>query len=284
MLLARVAERLEVAGLRHDEPDVHHHGLQDHRRDLARVVSERLLDRLGIVERHDDHGLPQRLRDALRRGLGGVPGLVVLHAVAEAQHVGLGDHGEQHRVVVTVVRALHLDDLVAAGRGPGHADRVHRRLGARVHEPHLLELEPRADLLGQRDRRLGGHREVDALVGDLADRLDDLRVGMADHVHAEPAVEVGVLGAVDVPHARARSTLEVHGVRVSGLEVRRHAGRQALQGPLVERLRPGRPVEQDLRLSFGDLGRASFESVQVSHALPPPEDGQRTRAATPEAI
>ena len=42
-----------------------------------------------------------------------------------------------------------------------------------------------------------------ALVGDLADRLDDLRVGMADHVHAEPAVEVGVLGAVDVPHARA---------------------------------------------------------------------------------
>ena len=52
----------------------------------------------------------------------------------------------------------------------------------------------------------------------------------------------------------------------------------------MQRFRPRGPVEQDLRLSFGDLRRASFESVQVSHAIPPPEDGQRTRAATPEAI
>src|SRR6185436_4034810 len=98
------------------------------------------------------------------------------------------------------------------------------------------------------------------------------------------AVEVGVLGPVDIPDVRARPTLEVDGIGVSGLEVRRHAGRQALQRAFVQRLRPRCAIEQDLRLSFGDLGRASFESVQVSHALPPPEDGQRTRAATPEAI
>ena len=245
---------------------------------------ERLLDGLGIVERHDDDGVPQRLRDALGRRLGRVPGLVVLHAVAEAQDVGLGDHGEQHRVVMPVVRALHLDDLVAAGRGAGHADRVHGGLGPGVHEAHLLELEPRADLLRERDRRLGGDREVDALVGDPADRLDDLRVRVADHVHAEAAVEVGVLGAVDVPDARspihARGTPDT-GLRPGSSTRPRPAGSSGRARAAPSTRGCGRAGSS---FPFGDLRRASFESVEVSHALPPPEVGQRTRAATPEAI
>ena len=49
--------------------------------------------------------------------------------VADTEHVGLGDHGEQQRVVVAVVGALHLDDLVPAGGGARHTERVHRRLG-----------------------------------------------------------------------------------------------------------------------------------------------------------
>ena len=38
-----------------------------------------------------------------------------------------------------VIAALELDDDVAARGGPGDPHRRHRRLGARVHEPHHLE-------------------------------------------------------------------------------------------------------------------------------------------------
>ena len=65
-----------------------------------------------------------------------------------------------------------------------------------------------------------------AVVGRLLDRLDDLRVGVPDHVDAEPAVEVGVLGAVDVADLGALAVLEVHGVGVARLEVRDHAAGQ----------------------------------------------------------
>jgi hypothetical protein len=41
------------------------------------------------------------------------------------------------------------------------------------------------------------------LVGDGSDRLDDLRMRVADDVDPEPAVEVDVLVAVDVPDLRA---------------------------------------------------------------------------------
>ena len=68
-----------------------------------------------------------------------------------------------------------------------------------------------------------------ALLGGLGERLDDLRVGVADDVDAEAAVEVLVLGAVDVPDARALALLEVDRVGVAGLEVRGDAAGQALR-------------------------------------------------------
>jgi hypothetical protein len=48
---------------------------------------------------------------------------------------------------------------------------VHRRLGAGVDEPHLLELEALADRLGQRDRVGRRDREVDRVARGLGQRL-----------------------------------------------------------------------------------------------------------------
>jgi hypothetical protein len=183
--------------------------------------------------------------------------------VTKPEHVGLRHDREQDRVVVPVIRALHLHEKVAACRGAGDADRVHRRLGARVHEAHLLELEPLADRLGQRDGGLRGDGEVDALVGDLADRLDDLRVRVPDDVHAEPAVEVDVLGPVDVPHSRPLPLAEVDGIGVAGLEVGGHAVRHAPHGALEQALRQRRPFEESGALSFGDLVRPGLQSFDV---------------------
>ena len=90
---------------------------------------------------------------------------------------------------MAVVRALHLHDPVAAGRGARHADGVHRGLGAGVHEAHLLPAEPPVDLLGERNRLRGGHGEVRTGRDRLRHRFDDLRVRMPDHVHPEAAVE-----------------------------------------------------------------------------------------------
>ena len=70
----------------------------------------------------------------------------------------------------------------------------------------------------------------------LGDGLDDLGVGVAGDADPEPAVEVEVLVAVDVPHVAALAPIDVDRVGVAGLERRRHAERQVLDGPLVQRL------------------------------------------------
>ena len=62
--------------------------------------------------------------------------------------------------MVAVVRAFDLHDVVAAGRGARDADRAHRRLGARVGEANLLEVEAPAELLGEQHGVLGRCREV----------------------------------------------------------------------------------------------------------------------------
>ena len=63
-----------------------------------------------------------------------------------------------------------------------------------------VEVEAAAQLLGERDRDRGRGGEVRAGARRLLDRLDDLGVRVPDDVDAEAAVEVEVLGAVDVPH------------------------------------------------------------------------------------
>ena len=143
--------------------------------------------------------------------------------VAAAHEVGVGHDREHHAVVMAVIRALDLADDVPAGGRPGHADRVHRGLGARVGEPEHLEVEPPADLLAEGDGRLGGDREVGAPARRLVDGLDDPRMGVADHHRAEPAVEVEILGAVLVPDvaAAARGSRRSGRAASSGTTTRR---------------------------------------------------------------
>jgi hypothetical protein len=165
--------------------------------------------------------------------------------------------------VVAVVRTLHLDDPVAAARGAGHPDGVHGRLGARVDQPHLLEVEPLADLLGQRHRLLGGHGEVRPVLDGLRDRFHDLRVRVAHDVDTEPAVAVHVLGPVHVPDVRAPAALEVDRIGVAGLEVGGDAVGQAFQRAPEELLGGGGPLQQALGLGLGDLGRSREGTVDV---------------------
>ena len=82
-------------------------------------------------------------------------------------------------------------------------DGVHGRLGAGVREAPLGQPEAPPQLLGDDDRALGRGGEVRAARRAGRDRGDDRRVGVADAHDAEAVVEVDVLVAVHVPHARA---------------------------------------------------------------------------------
>ena len=102
-------------------------------------------------------------------------------------------------------------------------------------------------------------------------RLDDQWVGVADDVDAEPTVEVGVLGAVDVPDLRTLAVTQVHGVGVTRLEVRDHACRQRLGGSLVQLLGALGLAQPLLAFPLGDLRRARLQPVDVHayHLLSP---------------
>ena len=251
---AEVAGRLEVAGLRDHHADVHHHRLHDQAGDLGAAVAQHPVERLDVVERHHERVVGEHRRDALRHRRR-------RRLVASAHGVGVGHHREHHGVVMSVVRTLDLQDPVAPGRGARDADRVHGGLGAGIGETHGVEVEAPAELLGEGHR--GGRRggEVRAGACRPLDRLDHLRVRVPHHVDAEPAVEVEVLRAVDVPDVRALPTLKVDRVRVVGVEGGRDAVRQVLRRPFVERLRRGRTGHERGGLLGGDPGRVPGEGV-----------------------
>ena len=75
-------------------------------------------------------------------------GATTVSATAAARHAGRAGQPEgghaapaagQQPVGVPVVAAGELDDPVPAGEAAGHPDRAHGRLGARRHQPHLLD-------------------------------------------------------------------------------------------------------------------------------------------------
>ncbi len=135
---------------------------------------------------------------------------------------------------MAVVRAEHLDDGLAAGEGAGDADGVHGRLGARVDEAPLRELEGAGEVLGHDDGVLGRQAELGAEWGALLDGLDDERVGVPlDHA-AVAVVEVDDLLALDAPDVRALAVSEVDRVRVARVVRGGHAHRHVLDGALVE--------------------------------------------------
>ena len=183
------------------------------------------LHRLGVVERDRDRHLRHRLRDAepVREGL-------ELEAVADL--VVLDPDRDHHVVVMAVVGAEDLDDRVAAGRGPGDPDRVHRRLGAGVDVAPLRQAPAAGELLADDDRILGRRGEVGAELDPLVHRPRDRGMGVPLHHRAEAVVEVEVLVAVDIPDVRALAPRQVDRPRVARL-VRR--GDPADEAPL----RPG---------------------------------------------
>jgi hypothetical protein len=143
--------------------------------------------------------------------------------VGGAELVGRRVHRHLHRVVVAVVGALDLDDVGAAGHRPHQVDGGHRRFGAGVGEAPQRQAEAAGQLGGDRDdvgRRLG---EVRAVRDALADGAHDRRVGVAGQHRAEAAVEVDVLGAIDVPHPAAGAALEEDRARRGVLPRRGHA-------------------------------------------------------------
>ena len=138
-------------------------GLGDDRGDLLTPLGEQGPHRLAIaVGQH--HGVPG--------GRGGHAGRTG-HREGRDTAAGLGEQ----RIHVPVVAAGELHDHVPAGRGPGHAQRAHGRLGAGVDQPHLLDRsDPVHDLLGEAHLARLRRAEGQPAARGLTHRLDHLLV------------------------------------------------------------------------------------------------------------
>ena len=109
-----LADPLEVAGLRQDDPDVRQRRLDEHRGDLP--VGERALERVDIVERHDA-GRERRVDRRAERCRG----------AATTPPVGV--ERRERLVDRAVVAVVVDDDLRSAGDMPRQADREPVRVG-----------------------------------------------------------------------------------------------------------------------------------------------------------
>ena len=118
---------------------------------------------------------------------------------------------------MAVVAALDLDDEPATRDLAHQVDGVHRGLGPGVRVAPQWQAEPSGEVLRHDDgvlRRLG---EVRSLRHAVLDGANDGGVGVSDRVHAVAAMEVDVLGPVDVPHARAPAVAQPHHARPGDL-------------------------------------------------------------------
>ena len=133
---------------------------------------------------------------------------------------------------MAVVAALDLDDQVAPGHRAHQVDGVHRGLGAGVGEPPQRQAEPLGQVLGDRRSRPSvGWAKWVPQADPLADRRDDGRVGVAGERDAVAAVQVDVLGAVDVVQLGAGAVAEPDRLRRGDLPVRRGAAGEVPLGP-----------------------------------------------------
>src|SRR5690606_35523079 len=92
--------------------------------------------------------------------------------------------GEQ-RVDVTVITTRELHDLRPSGESARETDGAHRRLGAGVDEPDLLDgCDAGDDLLGEFDLTLGGGTERQTRRRGGSDSLDDRRMRVPENHRA----------------------------------------------------------------------------------------------------
>ena len=177
-------------------------------------------------------------------------------AIGASSRAGLVErrlHRDHHLVVVAVVATLDLDDAVPAGGALGHADGVHRRLGAGVGEPPHRQSVALGEQLGDLGVELA-RGDVQRAVGELGlDGPPDDRVHVTGEQGAEAHVVVDVLVAVDVDHPRARR----RGARRWGAGRRpgswtAHRAGRTLRARSVARCEADRALGVADELTFGD--------------------------------
>ena len=200
--------------------------------------------RAGVVERHHDDEIADRGGDA------GVTGYRI-RLLPWSDLVGLGQHRDLHRVVVTVVAALDLDDQVPPGQCTGQMDGVHGGFGTGVGEPPQRQLEAARQLACDPDGVLGRLREMRSAPYPVADRGDDRRMGVPGDGCAVAAVHVDVLGAVDVVHLRAEAMAHPDRLRFGDLPVRSGAPGEVHAG-LGDELGAAGLTAQEYLLLVGD--------------------------------
>ena len=156
-----------------------------------------------------------------------------------AAELELGLHAYQDRVVHAVVGALHLDDLVAAGKAARDADRVHGHFRTAAAKAYLLHREALANLI--RQVVLQGVRHAVHGAGDqpLLHRGDHRRMAVPGHQRAETKIEIDVLIAIEVVNVASLGIFHKQGPGLVTAEVAGYAKRHARFCPLERSARAG---------------------------------------------
>ena len=277
MLVAEILEALEVAGLRQDHAAVHHRRLEDHAGDLPRVLLEGATRFRQIVEGHHANQVGEGVRDAERLRDRD-------RMLARTDLGAIRGHAEHDRVVMAVVGPLDLDQHVAACVRPHQADSLERRLRAGVRESPERELEAVGEVLAHHGQVLRRLREMRAAAGRSLDRLDDLRMGVADDHRAVSEVEVDVLVAIDVVEPVAVAPFDVDRVGRRVLPAGGHSpGHEPIHDRSVSDRRAVLRLERRLLLRDQLIDPLEIELDRVSGchtgsrllARRPPEDRSR---------
>ncbi len=208
MPVADLADRLQIAVGRDDHPVRAGDRLEDHGSDGVRaLVLEDLLEVRAAGADRARIGMAGRAAIGVRVEHPHDAGQARLRRPA-ARIAGQRDRAARRAVVAAIAR----DDLVAAGVPAGELDRVLVRLGAAVREERHREVARRhlGQQLAEARARLRRHRRPDRreLVGLVLDRLDDLRVRVADRDVHELRGEVEVAVPVVVPEVAALGALD----------------------------------------------------------------------------
>src|SRR5271169_3973346 len=250
-------EGFEVAGPWLDDAGVHHDRLDDHPRDLVPVLVEKPGHAVEVVEGGDQRQIGDGPGNA--GGGGGAVGLV-----SRPGYARLRGHRDLHRVVMTVIAALDLDDQVPAGDRAHEVDGVHGGFGAGVGETPFRQAEAARELPRDHDGVRGGLGEVGAQAGLACYCFRDGRVGVAGQGGAVAAVQVDVLIAVDVPDLRTAAVAQPDRLRHGDLPARGDTAGEVVLGLLGQTLGARLAADEDLLLRRDDLPELGVTELGVT--------------------